>query len=59
MTNNVSILLEHKDSIKFLYVDGYKKYYYLILTGFIVDYKEHIVIIDIKANMWYSIYYIL
>ena len=39
-----------------MYIDGYKKRCYLILADLIVDYKEQVLIIDIKANMQYLIY---
>ena len=34
-----------------IYADGFKRYCYLILAGIIVDYKEQVFIIGIKANM--------
>lgn len=49
--DNVVILLEDKKSIELVYADGYKRGYYPILAGFIVDYKEQVFIISIKANM--------
>ena len=42
-----------------MYTDGYKHYCYLILTGFMVNYKEQVFIIGIKTNMQYLICYIL
>ena len=57
-TNNVAALLEHKDDIKLVYLDGYKRYCYLILAGLMVDYEEQVFIIGIKANMQCSICHI-
>ena len=45
--------------MKFVYIDDYKKYYYCVLEGLMVDYKEQVFITDIKANMQYFIYYFL
>lgn len=39
-TNDVVILLEHKDGIELVCADGYKNYCYLILAGLMVDYKD-------------------
>ena len=39
-TNNVIALLEYKDGIELICADGYKRRYYLVLAGFMVDYKE-------------------
>lgn len=51
-TNDVVILLEYyKDDIKLVYIDNYKRCCYLILTGFIIDYKEQVLIISIKVNI--------
>ena len=33
-----------------MYINSYKKYYYLILAGFMVDYKEQVFITDIKTT---------
>lgn len=54
-TNNVSILLEYKNNIKLIYINSYKKCYYLIFTGFIINYKRKNFIINMKTNMQYSI----
>ena len=40
-------------------IDYYKRCCYPILVGFIVDYKEQVLIAGIKANMQYLICYIL
>ena len=37
--------------IELVCVDGYKKHCYPILTGFIVDYTEQVLITGIKTNM--------
>lgn len=29
-----------KDSIELVYTNGYKRYYYSIFVGFMIDYKE-------------------
>lgn len=44
-----------KYGIELIYTNGYKYYCYLILACFIVDYKEQVFIIGIKANMQYLI----
>lgn len=41
-----------------IYVDGLKRYYYLIFAGIIVDYKKQVFITKIKTNMLSSIYYV-
>lgn len=48
----------YDNSIKLMYTNDYKKHYYLLLANFIVDYKEQVIIMGIKANMQYLIYYI-
>ena len=57
-TNNVAALLEHKDGIKLVCANDNKRRCYLILAGLMVDYKEQVLITDIKANMQYSIYHV-
>ena len=47
-----------KDGIELVYADEYKKYCYLLLAGFMVDYEKQVFITSIKTNMQYSIYYI-
>lgn len=47
-----------KNSIELIFANRYKRCYYLILVGFIVDYKEQILIIGIKVNMQYLICHI-
>ena len=42
-----------------MYADGYKRRYYPILAGFMVDYEEQVHITGIKANMEFSIYHVL
>lgn len=51
-------LLEYKDGIKLIYIYSYKKRYYLVLAGLIVDYKEQVLIIDIKRHMQCLICYV-
>lgn len=52
------VLPKHiNDGIKLISVNGYKLYYYFILASFIVDFKEQVFILDIKANMQYLICY--
>ena len=54
--DNITILLEYtKESIELVYANSYKRYYYLLLAGFIVDYEEQVLIIGNKANMQYTI----
>ncbi len=48
-----------KNDIKLVYVDSYKKCYYLILISFIVDYKKQVIITGIKLNIQYLIFHIL
>lgn len=38
--NNILKLLEYKDIIELMYIDVYKKCWYLLLADFMVDYKE-------------------
>lgn len=47
-----------KNGIKLVYADSYKKRCYPVLAGLIIDYKEQILILDIKVNIQYSIYYV-
>ena len=58
-TNDVAILLEHKDDIELVFVDSYKRRCYLVLVGLMVDYKEQVFITGINANMQCSICHIL
>lgn len=58
-TNSVTILLEHQDGIKLVYADGYKRHCYLVLAGFLLDYKEQVIITGIKSNLQYLICHIL
>lgn len=59
-TEYVAALLEYiKDRIELIYADGYKRYCYPILANLIVDYKKQVFIIGIKANIQYSICYVL
>lgn len=39
-----------------IFANCYKRHYYLVLAGFIVDYKEQIFIIIIKTNIEYWIF---
>ena len=49
-------LQEHYDkNIEIICVDSPKRYYYAILAGVIIDYKEQVFIAKIKINMQYSI----
>lgn len=51
-TNDVAVLLKYyKDNIELIYANNYKKYCYLILVGFMTDYKEQVLIIGIKTNI--------
>ena len=50
-TNDIAALLEHKDGIKLMYADGYKRRCYLVLVGLMVDYKEQVFITGIKTNI--------
>lgn len=50
-------MFEHEDGIELIFADSYKRRCYSVLVGLIVDYKEQVLIIEIKANMQYSICY--
>ena len=50
-TNDVATLLEDKDDIELVCVDGYKRRCYLLLAGLIMNYVEQVFITGIKANM--------
>ena len=50
-TNDIVALLEHKDGIELVCANGYKKHFYSVLAGLIVDYKEQVLITGIKTNM--------
>lgn len=50
-TNNVAILLKHKNDIKLVYINGYKKHYYFVLASVMVDCKKQILITGIKTNI--------
>ena len=54
-TNDNAALLKHKDIIELVCVKGYKRRCYSVLADFIMDYKEQVLIIGIKANMQCSI----
>lgn len=59
-TDNIIALLEYlKDGNKLECVDGYIRYYYPVLAGLIVYYKEQVLIIYIKINMKCSICHFL
>lgn len=57
-TNNVTTLLKYKASIELVCVNSYKKYYYSVLAGFIINYKNQVFITGIKINMQYPICYV-
>ena len=49
---DVTALLKYlKDGIPLMYANNYKKWCYPVLRGFMVDYKEQVLIIDIKVNI--------
>ncbi len=56
-TNDIAALLEYKDGIELVFVNGYKRRCYPILAGLIVDYEEQVLITGIKANIQCSIYH--
>ena len=58
-TIDVAALLEHKDGIKLVCADGYKRRYYPILASLMVDYKEQVLITGIKVNIQCSICHVL
>lgn len=46
------VLLEYiKDGVQLICGNGYKRYCYLVLTDFMIDYKKHIFITGIIANI--------
>lgn len=55
-TNDIiAVLQNYKNDIELMFANGYKRRCYLVLAGFMVDYKEQVFIIDIKVNMQYLI----
>ena len=54
------MILQHclNINIELVCADSYKRRYYPILVGFMVDYEEQVLNAGIKANMQYSIYHI-
>ncbi len=49
----------YNDGIEMIYADGLKYHCYLKLASLIVNYKEQVLIIEIKANIQYSVYHVL
>lgn len=47
-----------KDGIELVCTNDYKRRCYSVLAGLMVDYEEHVFIINIKTNMQCLIYYI-
>lgn len=43
-TINVVVLLQHKDDIELMYIDGYQKYCYFMLVDLIVDFEEKVLL---------------
>jgi hypothetical protein len=41
------------------YIDGFIQQYYPIFAGFMVDYKEQVVLTEVKSGQYCIIYYIL
>ena len=58
-TNVVLVLLEHKDGIELMCVNGNKRHCYPVLACLMVDYNEQVLITGIKANMHCSISHVL
>ena len=54
-TNDIAALLEHKDGIKLVCVDGYKRRCYPVVASLMMDYEDQVLITGIKANMQCSI----
>lgn len=50
-TEDIVALFDYKDGIDLMSTDGYKKLYYPVLADFMIDYKDHVFVTDIKANM--------
>ena len=48
-TNHIAESLEHKDGIKLVYADSYKRCCYFILASFMVDYIRRIFYLDLHA----------
>ena len=55
---DIVLLKTYKEDIEIRYANGFKQYYYFILTGLMRDYKEQVLIIGIKANIQFFIYHI-
>ena len=54
-TNDVTSLLKYKNVIELVCAEGYKKPYYSVTAGLMVDYKEQVFITGIKTNIQCSI----
>ena len=50
--NDIIVLFEYiKNDIELIYTNGYQKHCYLVLSDFMINYKEQIFIIGIKTNI--------
>ena len=56
---DIALLETYKEGIEIRCADGFKRRCYPVLAGLMVDYKEQVLITGFKANIQYSIYYIL
>ena len=48
---DIALLETYKEGIKIRYADDFKRRCYPVFAGLIVDYKEQVLITDVKANM--------
>ena len=53
---DIAFLETYKEGIGIWYADSFKRRFYPVFVGLMVDYEEQVLITDVKANMQYSIY---
>lgn len=58
-TINLIVLLKHKNIIKLLFTKSYKRRFCFFLAGFMIDYREQVFMIQIKANMQYCFWHFI
>ena len=56
---DIVLLVTYKKGIKIWCTNRFKKCYYFVLASLMIDYKEQVLIIGMKANIQYFIYHIL
>ena len=47
----VALIKHYYNKIEILYIDGFKRCKFPIFVGIMIDYKEQVFIIDIKADI--------